>query len=104
MINITLHHYLILSAFIFSIGIFGVLAKKHLIAILFSIELMLNAVNINLIAFNRFLPEVMGSGELFAIFIIVIAAAEIAVGLAIAIALFKKKGSVVLENFSILKN
>lgn len=98
--SVGLNHYLLLAALIFSIGVFGVLSKKHLISVLFSIELMLNSVNINLLAFNRFLPDVLVSGQIFAIFIIVVAAAEVAVGLAIAIALFKGKGKLVLEDLN----
>ncbi len=98
--SIGLNHYLFLAALVFSIGIFGVLSKKHLISVLFSIELMLNSVNINLIAFNRFLPDVFVSGQIFALFIIVVAAAEVAIGLAIAIALFKGKGKLILEDLN----
>lgn len=102
--SIGLSQYLVLSSLIFSIGIFGVLSKKHIISVLFSIELMLNAVNINLVAFNKFLPDVLITGQIFALFIIVVAAAEIAVGLAIAIAAYKSKGKLVLEDFNLLKH
>lgn len=102
--SIGLSQYLLLSTFIFSIGIFGVLTKKHLISVLFSIELMLNAVNINLVAFNKFLPGMFVTGQIFALFIIVVAAAEVAIGLSIAIAVFKGKGKLVLEDFNLLKH
>jgi NADH:ubiquinone oxidoreductase subunit K len=102
--SVGLTQYLLLSTFIFSIGIFGVLTKKHLISVLFSVELMLNAVNINLVAFNKFLPEVLITGQIFALFIIVVAAAEVAIGLAMAIAVFKGKSKLVLEDFNLLKH
>lgn len=102
--SVGLSHYLLLSTFLFSIGIFGVLTKRHIISVLFSIELMLNAVNINLVAFNKFLPGVFVTGQIFALFIIVVAAAEIAIGLAIGIAAFKGKGKLILEDFNLLKH
>lgn len=102
--SIGLSQYLVLSSIIFSVGIFGVLSKKHIISVLFSIELMLNAVNINLVAFNKFLPEVLITGQIFALFVIVVAAAEVAIGLAIAIAAFKGKGKLILEDFNLLKH
>jgi len=102
--SIGLSQYLLLSSLIFSIGIFGVLTKKHIISVLFSIELMLNAVNINLVAFNKFLPDVFVAGQIFALFIIVVAAAEIAIGLAISIVIFRGKGTLVLEDFNLIKH
>lgn len=102
--EVTLVHYLALAALLFSIGVFGVIAKKHLISILFSIELMLNAVNINLVAFNKFLPGVQAEGQIFALFIIVVAAAEVAVGLAIAVAIYREKKTLVADFFSSLRN
>ncbi len=102
--NVGLSQYLVLSSLIFSVGIFGVLSKKHIISVLFSIELMLNAVNINLVAFNKFIPEVLVTGQIFALFVIVVAAAEVAIGLAIAIAAYKGKGKLVIEDFNLLKH
>lgn len=81
--SVTLTHYLVLSAILFAIGIYGILIKRNLFAILMSIELMLNAVNINLVAFNYFLPMPDLAGQVMVIFSIAVAAAEVAVGLAI---------------------
>lgn len=88
---ITLNHYLALSALLFAIGLFGALAKKNAIAVLMGIELMLNAVNINLVAFNRFLNPANVGGQVFVIFVIAVAAAEVAVGLAIVINLYRQR-------------
>lgn len=101
--DVSLIHYLILSSLVFSIGLFGVIAKKNVVAILFSIELMLNAVNINLVAFNKYLPNEFVSGQVFAVFVMVVAASEIAIGLAIAIALFNGKGNLSVEDYKELR-
>jgi len=100
---ITLNHYLLLSAILFCIGLYGALSKKNAIAILISIELMLNAVNINLVAFTKFLTPGDLTGQIFAIFVIVVAACEVAVGLAIVIAIYRDRSSVVVENLDWLK-
>ncbi len=84
-----LYHYLILSAILFSIGLYGVLAKRNAVIILMCIELMLNAVNITLVAFSRYVVPALLTGQIFAIFIIVVAAAEVAVGLAIILAIYR---------------
>ena len=86
---IGLEHYLILSAILFSIGLYGVLAKRNAVIILMCIELMLNAVNITLVAFSRYVVPAMLTGQVFAIFVIVVAAAEAAVGLAIILAIYR---------------
>jgi len=101
MINLT--HYLLLGTILFGIGIYGVLAKKNAVAVLMSVELMLNAVNLNFIAINKFVAKSQMIGQLFAIIIIVVAAAEIAVGLALIIAIFRQKKSVNLNDFNLLK-
>lgn len=88
---ITLNHYLMLGGILFVIGLFGALAKKNAIAVLMGIELMLNAININLAAFNRFLNPDKVVGLVFAIFVIVVAAVEVAVGLAIVINLYRQR-------------
>ena len=82
---IPLSWYLILSAALFSIGLFGVLARRNAIAILLGVELMLNAVNINLVAFWRYLDPAQMTGQVFAIIVFAVAAAEVAVGLALVI-------------------
>lgn len=87
---ITLDHYLALAAMLFCIGLFGALAKRNAIAILMGIELMLNAVNINLVAFNYFLDSSRVVGQVFAIFVVVVAAAEVAVALALVISIYRR--------------
>ncbi|HBV98912.1 MAG TPA: NADH-quinone oxidoreductase subunit NuoK [Desulfotomaculum sp.] len=102
-LTVSLYHYLILSAVIFGIGLFGVLSKKNAIAVLICIELMLNAININLVAFNKYMTPGDFVGQLFAIFVITVAAAEVGVGLAIIIAIYRNKLSVNLDDFDWLK-
>ena len=94
-------HYLFLSLALFTIGVVGVLTRRNVIIILMSIELILNAVNINLIAFSRLLGSV--DGQIFAIFIITDAAAEAAVGLGIIIAFFRNRETVLADEMDILK-
>jgi NADH:ubiquinone oxidoreductase subunit K len=100
-----LEHYLILSAVMFSIGLYGALAKRNAVAILMCIEIMLNAVNIALVAFARYLVPnfVLLTGQVFAIFIITVAAAEAAVGLAIIIAIYRSRQSVDVEQADSMK-
>ncbi len=94
-------HYLILSLALFTIGVVGVLTRRNVIIILMSIELILNAVNINLIAFSHMLGSV--NGQVFAIFIITDAAAEAAVGLGIIIAYFRNRETVLADEMDLLK-
>jgi len=100
-----LEHYLILSAVLFSVGLYGALAKRNAVAILMCIEIMLNAVNIALVAFSRYLVPnfVLLTGQVFAIFIITVAAAEAAVGLAIIIAIYRSRQSVDVEQADSMK-
>lgn len=100
---ITLNHYLILAAALFCIGLYGALAKKNAIAVFMGIELMLNSVNINLVAFNRFVTHDKPVGHVFAIFIIVVAAAEVAVGLAIVLSLYRHRKSSAVDDMNWLK-
>jgi NADH:ubiquinone oxidoreductase subunit K len=95
--------YLLVSAALFSIGTFGVLARRNGVAVLMGVELMLNAVNINLIAFWRYMAPTEVNGVAFAAFVIVIAAAEAAVGLAIIISVYRSRHSVVPEEADMLK-
>ncbi|MDN5326525.1 MAG: NAD(P)H-quinone oxidoreductase subunit [Moorella sp. (in: firmicutes)] len=88
---ITLNHYLAVGGLLFCIGLFGALAKRNAIAVLMGIELMLNAVNINLVAFNHFLAPDQVTGQIFAIFVIVVAAAEVAVGLALVLNIYRRR-------------
>ena len=100
---IPLSWYLILSAALFSIGLFGVLARRNAIAILLGIELMLNAVNINLVAFWRYLNPVQITGQVFAIIVFAVAAAEVAVGLALVISVYRNRKTVVADELDMMK-
>lgn len=95
--------YLLVSAALFSIGTFGVLSRRNGVAVLMGVELMLNAVNINIIAFWRYLEPTEINGFAFAAFVIVIAAAEAAVGLAIIISVYRSRRSVIPEEADMLK-
>jgi NADH:ubiquinone oxidoreductase subunit K len=95
--------FLTVAAALFCIGIYGVLARRNAVAILMCIELMLNAVNLNLVAFWRFNTPLNMSGQAFAAFVFVVAAAEAAVGLAIIIAVYRTKRSVTAEDVDLLK-
>ncbi len=103
--DVGLTHYLVLSGILFSIGLFGVLSKHNAIGILMCMEIMLNAVNIAAVAFSRFLVEdtVLLTGHVFALFIIVVAAAEAAVGLAIVITYYRNKETVDVEKADSMK-
>lgn len=100
---IPLSWYLILAAALFCIGLYGVLARRNAIAILLGIELMLNAVNINLIAFWRYLNPENISGQVFALIVFAVAAAEVAVGLALVISLYRRRHTIVAEDVDLLK-
>ncbi|MGI6552192.1 MAG: NADH-quinone oxidoreductase subunit NuoK [Clostridia bacterium] len=100
---VTLQHYLLLAALLFCIGFYGAVAKRNAIAVLMGIELMLNAVNINLIAFGRFLSPQQVTGQVFALFVIVVAAAEVAVGLALIINIYRQRFTTDVENLDWLK-
>ncbi len=103
---IPLEWYLVVAAAMFCIGLFGVLARRNAIAILMGVELMLNAVNINLVAFWRYLTPQPGSavaGQAFAVFVFAVAAAEAAVGLALIIAIYRTRKTVVAEDINLLK-
>ena len=102
MINIALGHYLILAAIIFMIGVVGIfLNRKNVIIILMSIELILLAVNINLVSFSIFSQDL--TGQIFTMFILTVAAAEAAIGLAIIVAYYRNKASIRIEDISSLK-
>ena len=103
MLSVGLDQFLVLSAVLFCIGLFGVLTQRNVIKIIMCVEIMLNAVNITLIAFSRYVTPVILTGQLFAIFVMVVAAAEVAVGIAIIFAVYRNRESVDIENFNILK-
>lgn len=98
-----LSHYLILGAILFAIGIFGVLTRRNAIGILISIEIMLGAVNLNLVAFSRFVETSSLNGQVFAVFVMTVAAGEAAVGLALILALYRSVRAVFADRFNILK-
>lgn len=96
-------HFVVLSSLLFGIGLFGALAKRNAVMVLICIELMLNAVNINLIAFSKFVTPLAFIGQIWAVFVITVAAAEVGVGLAIIITIYRNKLSVELDDFDWLK-
>lgn len=98
-----LGHYLVLSAVLFSIGLYGVLAKRNAVAIMLCIEIMLNAVNIALAAFSRYGTPAALTGQIFALFIMVVAAAEAAVGIAIIMNIYKSRGFVDATKIDLMK-
>lgn len=100
---IPLSWYLALSAALFSVGVYGVLARKNAVAILMGVELMLNAVNINLVAFWHYLTPTTASGMAFALVVFAVAAAEAAVGLALIISLYRRRQTVVAEDANLMK-
>ena len=100
--EIGLAHYLTVAAILFTLGVFGIfLNRKNLIVILMSVELMLLAVNINLVSFSAFLHDLVG--QVFAMFVLTVAAAEAAIGLAIVVALFRNRGTIAVEDINEMK-
>ena len=100
---IPLSWYLILAAALFCLGLYGVLSRKNAVAILMGVELMLNAVNINLVAFWRYLDPLKVTGQAFAIMVFAVSAAEVAVGLALVISLYRRRKTVIAENVDLLR-
>ncbi len=101
--TIGLMHYLALAAILFAIGLYGLFTKRNFVAILMCIELMLNAVNINFIAFNHFMPVNDLIGQLFAVFSIMVGAAEVAVGLALAFRIYHDRDTVNVDELNKMK-
>ena len=101
--DIPLSWYLIVAAMLFCIGIYGVLARRNAVGILMGVELMLNAVNINLVAFWRYLNPTAVAGQVFALFVLVVAAAEAVVGLALIISVYRNRTDIDAENINLLK-
>ncbi len=100
--SVGLEHYLIVAALLFTIGVFGIFAnRKNVIIILMSIELILLAVNINFVAFSAFLGDL--AGQVFALFVLTVAAAEAAIGLAILVVYFRNRGSIAVEDINVMK-
>ena len=103
MLGIPLYWWLIAAAALFCIGLYGTLSRRNAIGILMGIELMLNAVNVNLVAFWRYITPQALTGQVFAIFVITIAAAEAAVGLAIIISAYRRRDTVIADDLDIMK-
>lgn len=101
---IPLSWYLLVAALLFCIGLYGVVARRNAVAILMSVELMLNAVNINLVAFWRYMDPTRSTGLAWAVFVLTVAAAEAAVGLALIISVYRSRDSVIAEELDLLKN
>jgi NADH-quinone oxidoreductase subunit K len=100
---IPLSWYLVLAAAIFCVGLYGALARRNAVAILMGIELMLNAVNLNLIAFWRYLNPGSMAGQVFAIIVFAVAASEAAVGLALIISIYRRRSTVAADDLNLLK-
>jgi len=100
---ISAQQFMVVSAALFCLGIYGVLTRRNAVAILMSIELMLNAANVNLVAFARFMDPRLLAGQAFAIFVITVAAAEAAVGLAIVICIYRNIQNINVEDINLLK-
>ena len=97
------NQFLILSAALFSLGVYGLLIRRNIVLILLSVELMLNAVNINLIAFESVIRDVDATGQVFAIFIITVAAAEVGIGLAIVLMIFRNRRSANVDELNLMR-
>lgn len=93
---------LVLSALLFSLGVYGVLARRNAIALLMAVELMLNAANLDLVAFDAWFKDKLHAGQTFALFVVVIAAAEVGIGLAIVLALYRLRESVAVDDATAL--
>lgn len=103
MTEIGLEHYLVVGALLFSLGVYGLLTKRNLVAILMSIELMLNAVNLNMVAFSRFTGPDAFVGQVFAVFTITVAAAEVAVGLALIFSIYRDRATTSVDKLDWMK-
>lgn len=100
---VPLSWYLVVGAALFSLGLYGALSRRNSIAVLMGVELILNAVNLNLIAFGRYVIPLAVTGQVFALFVLAVAAAEAAVGLALIIAIYRSRDSVNLEDVDLMK-
>ena len=98
-----LNQFLVLGALLFSLGVYGLLVRRNVVMVLLAIELMLNAVNINLIAFEAVLRSTEAVGQVFAVFVITVAAAEVGIGLAIVILIFRNRGTANVDDFDLMR-
>jgi NADH:ubiquinone oxidoreductase subunit K len=99
----TLTQFLVLAALLFSVGIYGVLVRRNAVLVLLSIELMLTAVNINLVAFGSYIQDSLLAGQAFALFVITIAAAEVGIGLAIVVLVFRNRSSANVDELDLMR-
>ena len=99
----TVSQFLVLGAALFSLGIYGVLVRRNAVLVLLSVELMLAAVNINLVAFGSYFPDADATGQMFALFLITIAAAEVGIGLAIVLLIFRNRASANVDELDLMK-
>jgi NADH-quinone oxidoreductase subunit K len=95
--------FLIVGAALFSLGVYGVLTRRNAVLVLLSVELMLAAVNINLVAFDRFVADQLAGGQIFALFVITVAAAEVGIGLAIVLLIFRNRHSANVDELDLMK-
>jgi NADH-quinone oxidoreductase subunit K len=97
------NQFLVLAALLFSVGVYGVLVRRNAVLVLLSVELMLAAVNINLVAFGAYLRETLVAGQVFALFVITVAAAEVGIGLAIVLLIFRNRSSANVDELDLMK-
>ncbi len=101
--EITLNHYLILSALLFSIGVYGLITRNNAFRVLMSIEVILNAININFVAFAHYIDPMMIKGQVFSLFVMAIAAAEAAIGLALLLLIYRNRVNIRMDSFTTMK-
>lgn len=97
------NQFLLLAAFLFSLGVYGLIVRRNAVMVLLAVELMLNAVNINLVAFEAYLRTTQAVGQVFSIFVITVAAAEVGIGLAIVLMIFRNRASANVDDFSLMR-
>jgi len=97
------NQFLVLAAFLFSLGVYGLIVRRNAVMVLLAVELMLNAVNINLIAFESYLRSPQAIGQVFSIFVITVAAAEVGIGLAIVLMIFRNRASANVDDFNLMR-
>jgi NADH:ubiquinone oxidoreductase subunit K len=100
---VIINQFLVLAALMFSIGIYGVLVRRNAVLVLLSVELMLTAVNINLVAFGSYIEDTLIAGQVFALFVITVAAAEVGIGLAIVVLIFRNRSSANVDELDLMK-
>ncbi len=101
--EITLNHYLILSALLFCIGLYGLITRNNAFRVLMSIEVILNAININFVAFAHYIDPIMVKGQVFSLFVMAIAAAEAAIGLALLLLIYRNRVNINMDSFATMK-